>query len=306
MNKVINFHKVNSIDWFDGMICFLKSKYKFICIDTLQGFYSGQIDMKDSCHITVDDGDRTFYDIIYPVLKKHQVPASLFVSPKICEEQLNYWFQEIEGYAPNELKRIIADMLKIPYYSIKKYSIASVLKTMPVARIHETIKRYKEITNTPSKPFQNMSVKELQEVDRSGLVTIGAHTVNHPILNNEDDTNSEFEIAGSVEGLATLLNHEIKYFAYPNGIPMFDFTDREEATLKLCKIELAFSTVARNMTRGDNKLRIPRIGISDAENMFFAKTKLSMGSSWDTLKKLKTNGEYIERKKLKQLLNDTV
>ena len=32
-----------------------------------------------------------------------------------------------------------------------------------------------------------MSIEQLKEIDRDGLVTIGAHTMNHPILANEND-----------------------------------------------------------------------------------------------------------------------
>jgi len=302
MNKIINFHLVNDIDWFDRMICFLKSRYEMIDIDTLFQYYSGNINLNNTCHITVDDGDKTFYDIIFPVLRKHNVPASLFVSPKICEEKLNYWFQEIEGYDENKFRNVIADLSGVTFNSVARYSIPSVLKTMQVSQLHEIISRYQKLTNTPPKVFQNMTVSDLKEVDRSGLVSIGAHTLNHPILANESAENSKHEIAVSINDLSAILGHEVNYFAYPNGIPMLDFTEREEEYLKDCKVRLAFTTEAKNITLNDSHMRIPRIGVSNNENPLFLKIKLLFGSSWDKLKRLKTTGEFSERKRLRQLI----
>jgi len=304
MNKVINFHLVNNLAWFDNMICYLKSKYKLISADTLYSFYNGECELKNSCHITVDDGDNSFYEIIFPVLKKHNVPASLFVSPKICEEKLNFWFQEIEGYDPHKLKLIIAERLGTPLVSLEKFSVASILKTLLISQIHEVILEYQNAIGTSPKPFQNMSVENLLEVDGSGLVSIGAHTLNHPILKNEDDVQSRLETAISVERLAKLLKHDINYFAYPNGIPGVDFTEREQNYLTGAGIKLTFSTEAKNLSITNNRMSIPRVGVSNAENMLFLKSKLSFGSPWDTLKKLKPNGEFRERKLLDALLRD--
>lgn len=306
MIKIINFHLVNDIDWFERMICFLKSQYSMASADDVHYFYQTRTLLSKSCHITVDDGDKTFYDIIFPVLKKHNIPASLFVSPKICQERINFWFQEIEGYDENILRNIMAEALELPVDSLLKYSVPSVLKAMPVGQIHQLIKKYQKTTNTPPKPFQNMTVSELKEVDESGLVTVGAHTMNHPILNNEDDASSRYEIERSVSGVAELLGHDIKYFAYPNGIYKLDFTEREESYLTDCGIQLAFTTEAKNLSLNDSITRVPRIGVSNAENMLFLKAKLFTGSQWDKLKKLKTTGEFRERTELNRALARTV
>lgn len=303
MNRILNFHQVNDSMWFEDMICFLKSKYALISIESLHEFYLGRIKLKNSCHITVDDGDKSFYDVIFPVLKKHNVPASVYISPKICKEKSNYWFQEVKGYNQIELKRIIADMSDISFNSLIKYNTESILKTRPIYQIHEIIKRYQKITHTPEKVFQNMTVNNLEDVDQSGLVTIGAHTINHPVLKNEDDATSKYEINESVYELSTILKHEIRYFSYPNGIPILDFTEREKSYLGNIGIQLAFTTESKNFSSINNIMCIPRIGISNGESMSFVKTKLFLGSHWDTLRKLKTTGEYRERKELNRIFS---
>jgi peptidoglycan/xylan/chitin deacetylase (PgdA/CDA1 family) len=298
MNKIINLHSVNDVLWFEKVILFLKSRYKMVPIQPIDDYISGNTELNNLCHITVDDGDLSFYKNIYPVLKKLNVPASIYVSPKVCIEKSNYWFQEIEGYNKNELIKIIADMTGVQFNLLIKYNIFSILKTRTIYQINEIIKRYNKITNTSGIVFQNMTVDNLKEVDRSGLVTIGAHTINHPILRNEDDATSKFEICESINELSTLLNHEIKFFAFPNGIPELDFSEREKSYLRESSIQLAFATLSKSLTSYEDAMSLPRFAISNSESLFYLRAKLFLDYHWETIARMRSIGEYKERTEL--------
>jgi peptidoglycan/xylan/chitin deacetylase (PgdA/CDA1 family) len=303
MNKILNFHLVDNIDWFDQTIAKIKSQYKMVDIDTLIAFYNHEITLENACHITVDDGDQTFYDIIYPVLKKHNVPASIYVSPKVFKEKINYWFQEVEGYDETILKSVITRETKLHPKDLDGYDIFTVLKSFEIAKIHYFLEVYRLETQTFLKPYQNMTIAQLKEVEASGLITIGAHTINHPILQNENKESSAYEINHSIKELSEILEHPIKCFSYPNGIYQYDFTEREQDLLIENGIKICFSTIAKNFTVDDNKMRVPRIGISNNEKMLFLEIKLFLGFFWDKLKKLKSTGEYKQRKQLQYLFN---
>lgn len=303
MPKIVNFHRVDDGLWFDHVICFLKSRFELLTMERLEQCHLTGTTARRACHITVDDGDRSFYEVIFPVLKKRDVPASIYVSPMVCEDETNYWFQEVQGYDQIELKRIIADTLSVPLDRIKKYGSDSILKTQPIVTIHEIISRYLKKTRTGEKGFQNMSVANLKEVDRSGLITIGAHTVNHPILSNEDDKTSNYEISESIDELSALLGHEVRYFAYPNGIPTMDFGEREQRYLKNAGVRMALTTESRNISTGDDPTRIPRIGISGGEDTAYFRTKLTLSCLWGTLARLKRNGEFRERLELDRIVS---
>lgn len=303
MNKILNFHLVNNLEWFDSAVRLIKSKYRMVSIEELIAYYNGEINLKNACHITVDDGDQTFYDFIYPVLKKYKVPASLYVSPKIFNEGSNFWFQEVEGYNDEILKQIIAKEKNIDAKKLQPYNIFNVLKAFDINKIHQFLAVYRSQTNTPLKPYQNMSIAQLRKVDAEGLVTIGGHTMNHPILNNESNESAAFEINESVKELAKLLGHPITCFSYPNGIPGYDFTEREQNLLKANDIKITFSTEAKNFNAGNHLMSVPRIGVSNNESMLFLKAKLILGPIWDNLKKIKSTGEYKHRKEIQKILN---
>lgn len=301
MNKVINIHDVYDKDWLEDVLVFLKSKYYLTSASEMESyFYKGQ-KFRNSCHITVDDGDRTFYDIIYPLLKKHHTPATLFVSPKICSEQGNFWFQEILGFNEQEIKNTIADFLQIDYNLLSQYYILHICKNLKLNQIREIIETHKKKFRIEAQESLNLNVDQLVEISSDGLVQIGAHTLNHPILSNEENELCEDEIIESFNGLNNILGYEVKYFAFPNGIPHYDFGERELKILKKTGCQLAFSTLHKDFKIKDNPLSIPRYYVSKGK-INFIRFKLLFGKHWNTLRSLKVKSEEQARTELKKIM----
>ncbi len=305
MTSVLLFHAVSDRTWFDDVVVWLKRRYAMLCFDSLLARCAGDQEVRDACYITVDDGDRTFYDVMFPVLMKHGVPASLFVSPKICVEGRNFWFQEIQGYNRSVLARLAADVLRVPERALAGFSPEAILKAMSAREFAGVLRKYQESVGVPAKRPQNISVRELTEVAGSGLVSVGAHTMNHPILKNEDDASSKYEIEASVRELSTMLGETVSSFAYPNGIPGMDFDDREVRLLAASGIRMGFTTEARSLHQEDDRLRIPRIAVSDRERVGSMRAKLLLGAGWNRLKTVARRGEYLERLRLGRALLDS-
>lgn len=300
MNKIINFHDVNDPVWLDNIIGLIKAKYRIISVDDLESFYYSGKQHTNICHISVDDGDNSFYNVIYPVLKKHNVPASLFVSPEICLENKNYWFQEILNFDNVNLLKVISEFISVNTKVINKYPLFIILKNFTIDDIWKIIANYRAEFKLNESKAQNITLDQLKEIDKDGLVKIGAHTLTHPILANEDNKKCEREIRGSINQLADILGHEIKYFAYPNGLPGLDFGEREITMLRHNNCRIAFSTNNNDFTIKDNPLSIPRYGISSNESEYFVRVKLMFGNYWQKLKELKPGNERKIRIKLKE------
>jgi peptidoglycan/xylan/chitin deacetylase (PgdA/CDA1 family) len=303
MMSILTFHAVTDRDWFENLISWLRSRCRFVPIESVAAYYANGGCSGKLCHITVDDGDKSFADVIFPVLRKHGVHSSLFVSPRSAVVGGNFWFQEIGGCDEGVLRYIAARVLKVPVQLLSGHSPEVILKTMPLSQIDKVIDGYRESTNGRSKASQNLSASAIQELASTGLVSIGAHTKNHPILANEDYTTCETEIAGSVRDLSSLLGRRVEYFAYPNGIPGMDFGDREERFLRDSGISLAFSTESRHLSKRDRALRIPRLAISNRETMPHIMAKMLLGTNWDRAKRIAGVSEYVQRGRLIRTLN---
>ncbi len=303
-NLIINFHVLTDASWFESVILLLKSKYTLVDLSFFENLNNYE-KKKGFCHITFDDGDKTFYRLAYPILKKHNLPATIFVSPKSVISQENFWFQEVSNYDKNAMINILSRELSLPLEKIKKIPFKYILKCLPLTRIIEIFTIYQKETNTPRKQFLNMNLDEILEVEKSGLITIGAHTLNHPILKNESDENCYNEITESIVGLQKLLGHEIRYFAYPNGTPNIDFGDREINYLKKNNIHIAVSTEGKFISRLDNKLAFPRLQLSHG-SMYFVKIKLILGAYAVKIKSLVFNSESKFRQNITSILDKKI
>lgn len=303
MTTVLLLHKVTDGDWFEELIGWLRRRFQLVPVEYISEYYAGARSSATACHITFDDGDTSFADVVLPVLKRQGVCASLFVSPKICVDGGNYWFQEIMGWDVVVARCIAARVLNVPGELLESYSVESILKAMPLRQINDVMSIYRNRPECRTRSNQNLSVNVLQEIAASGLVSIGAHTMGHPILANEDDAFCGYEIAASVRDLSRILGRPVEQFAYPNGIPGLDFGEREGKILRSCGIRLAFTTESRHLTGTDDTLRIPRIAISDGEMMRFVEAKIVLGSNWNRLKRIAGRGEYVERRRLSSALS---
>ena len=295
---VVMFHEIHSSVWFNEVLVHLGKKYKFVNADQLYE----NIHSTGLCHITFDDGHRSFFENAYPVLYELQIPATLFVSPKVIEEETNYWFQSVRKLNNNDFHQYVCKKVSYRFSNpITDYSVYSILKSIPVKIILELIENYESENRIKEEPYMNITKEQLIELNNSGLVEIGSHTNNHPILANESDNMLEWEIKDSIERLEKLIGKDIGYFAYPNGQPVLDFGDRELKILKETTIKLAFSTDSRKIKEETNNYMVPRIGISKGNN-FFIDNKIRFAEQWIQLRNaIHRNTEDKERKYLKAM-----
>lgn len=265
VNLVLLFHSVPSQNSLRSTLKTIKSIYKFIPIEEIESYYYKNKEYSKCCHICFDDGDRTFYENAFPVLKELSIPATLFVSPKAIRDESNYWFQELR-YIRNQvddvvIRETICDILGCNYAQIKRYGVFSIVMCTKLKNLVQIIDTLKEKHNIKINEKYNITEDELYEINDSSIITVGAHTMSHPILSNETDDNAEKEIRESVEELSKMLNRDIKYFAYPNGTAGLDYSTREQLMLQQNKIKLAFSTDIGFFNKKTNPLSIPRCGI---------------------------------------------
>lgn len=282
----------------------LQRNYKPVSLSELEAYYYEGKDLENCCHITFDDGDVSFYQTVFPIVKEMKLPVSIYVSPKATTERNNFWFQEIRGYDKPLFKKIVLKVAGLNADSVTEVPLTAILKSLKIDKIWEAIELYRKETGTPPKECINMDTEQLLEVYGTGLVDIGAHTMTHPILKNENDERADAEIKESVQGLGKLLGIKMEYFAYPNGVPGLDFGEREMKFLEECGVKLAFSTENDRFKKTDNPLSIPRNGITYGSNLMI-KTKLVMGGKWDKIKKVVKGKGESEWRKILLSTNDT-
>jgi peptidoglycan/xylan/chitin deacetylase (PgdA/CDA1 family) len=309
-NVVLLFHTVPSQKWFRATLETVGQMFHFVSLADLDSYFQRGRTLKGSCHVCFDDGDRAFMDVAFPVLKELGIPSSLYVSPRIVQEEGNYWFQEVDGLveqgAAGHVRAATARVLGLEPDSIGKFGLSVLFKCMSLEKIREVLATVRSATSLEVTRRYNVTRAELLQIRDSGLVAIGAHTQDHPILALESDQESRAQIVDSVRDLSDLLSQPVWSFAYPNGDSKLDFGDREKRTLMECGVRLAFSTDTSFFHQHSDPLGIPRGGFdgTDRETRAWIVTKLVLTPFWNPVREfLKRASEPKQRSEIQLLLS---
>lgn len=202
--------------------------------------------------ITFDDGYRDNYDVAFPILKAAGVPATFFITTGFIDTPCIAWWDEIAwmvrtsqrnsielvGWIPNPLsfdepdrEQAVRTLLRA-YKAMPADSTASFLDAIAGATESG---RYGATEG--ESPWMNWEM--LREMHLAGM-TVGGHTVTHPILARASRERQRAEIMGCSKRLAEEIGEPMRYFSYPvGGHEAFDSVTRE--LLREAGVQIAFS-----------------------------------------------------------------
>jgi peptidoglycan/xylan/chitin deacetylase (PgdA/CDA1 family) len=173
--------------------------------------------------LTFDDGLRNNLTVVYPILREFNVPATFFVCPELVERKQWLWNHEmrcrLQTLTPAALDELRSRLLA-PAGSAEK--LVEWMKTLPLSqrrRAEEAIRQATAVFRpTPAQyaAFDVMSWPDLLSLD-PGLITIGSHTMTHPILTTLSAQEIETELTESRRLLEQRLQRSVQFFCYPNG-----------------------------------------------------------------------------------------
>jgi peptidoglycan/xylan/chitin deacetylase (PgdA/CDA1 family) len=202
--------------------------------------------------IAFDDGYRDNYELAFPTLSAHGVPATFFLCTGFLDGTATSWWDEIAWLLRHSLLREIrlTPWLERPVRLgplDREASIRAVLaryKTLPTQSAQEMVVALRERSGSP--PLDPNSTDtlwltwEMARAMAAGGMEIGGHTVNHPLLSRLDGTAQRAEITGGQRRITEELGRPATAFAYPVGS-----ADAHDETTKVALAEagyqLAFS-----------------------------------------------------------------
>ncbi|MBQ8530832.1 MAG: polysaccharide deacetylase family protein [Parabacteroides sp.] len=259
MNFVFYLHDEKSSENIERRLLWFKKHYNLVSSQEIYSYYYEGLKLYNSCHLTIDDGWLSTYQVVFPLLKKHKIPVTIFVSPEVCLNKLNFWYYDIKKFSENDFKQYLVCE---GYFKegVEKYPLELILKELEIDEVYSCIRKYAFIHHIDLSERGFVNIEEVKEMSDSGLVEIGAHTMIHPILAAENKKRSEYEIVQSVNNLATLIDKPVTSFAYPNGLWMDDFGQREMEFANKAGIKLAYSVQPGVLNIKKSPLAIPRVG----------------------------------------------
>jgi peptidoglycan/xylan/chitin deacetylase (PgdA/CDA1 family) len=198
--------------------------------------------------ITVDDGYVDSYTTILPLLKKHGLTATFFISTSGLTK--GYLWDELISSAVMQLSANVKELtFNNRLYRIDTYNhrlsclteILSFIKYQNLEQRAHYIDMLLQQTGQPKLEHQFMSAEQIKSLSDAGM-GIGAHTVNHPILSAESPENAEAEMIESKLMLESIVEKKVDYLAYPNGKLNKDFNEQHKILAQKSGFKAAFST----------------------------------------------------------------
>jgi peptidoglycan/xylan/chitin deacetylase (PgdA/CDA1 family) len=228
--RVIMFHGVDEVEMpvevFEQNLRWLAARFKIVPLAAMvDGVLQRRApDPRGELVLTFDDGLGNHFDAAYPVLRKLALPATYFVCPELIERRSWIWNQEARERLKSMAPQSRADFAQRMFAGADAGVEALIerMKGLPIAERQRAEADLRARTHefAPSalqrRRFDPLTWSELQGLDPA-LITIGSHTLSHPILPTIDDAMLEREVRDSRQMLEQRLGRAVDLFCYPNG-----------------------------------------------------------------------------------------
>jgi peptidoglycan/xylan/chitin deacetylase (PgdA/CDA1 family) len=238
---ILNYHRATGKYLYQQMR-YLRRHYRIMHLeDALREFYAPRReerlrDRRIPLVLTFDDGYLDNYTIGLHLARMLHVPITVFLIPGYIESGECFWWLAgpyLAAHAPAEkvtlegkgydltqaeerdaLARAIDSHLRLANSVAERESfLAVVQRALGVALPC----REREGRADDALP---LTWEEVREMESSGLVSFGAHTMHHPVLSYlADPSELRCEVSGCRRVLEERLGHSVSTFAYPIGKP---------------------------------------------------------------------------------------
>ncbi|WP_244643848.1 polysaccharide deacetylase family protein [Alsobacter metallidurans] len=180
--------------------------------------------------ITFDDGYRDNLDHALPVLRRHGAPAAVFVTPGFADRSAGLWWCDLED-AIARADEVRADLPDGPFAMATGDPAAKAaafealywrLRALPEPDMRTVVAKL-----AAGQGIDSLATTERLCLDWAGLrrlaadplITIGAHTMTHPMLAKHDAATACAEMADSRAAIERELGVPVRHLAYPVGDP---------------------------------------------------------------------------------------
>lgn len=178
--------------------------------------------------ITFDDGYVDNFTYAYPILKKREIPFTIYVTTSFPDGNAILWWYlledllnrkgEIHIRVENSESRFNLDDLEQRIQA--SLTIRKIMKSSTARDFDRNIEGIFVINGlNPHSPVKSLALswEQIAQLNVDPMVTIGAHTANHFLLARLSEEEALREISTAREKLSSRLGRSIDHFAYPFG-----------------------------------------------------------------------------------------
>jgi len=203
---------------FDKQLSFIKNNFKVVDIEEFLLFLNGETNYsKPVCLITFDDGWFDNYEYAFSILKKYNLPATIFLSYKFINKNEPFWQEKINRYirtkmAENNPKKLeifhseilnefLLDKKEFSYVAHPNYFVKELLgylKLQEFEKILTIVKICEKGLNNGFNYYPDVFLNwdQISEMKKH-RIRFESHGLSHKILPNLSDEQKYLEISES-------------------------------------------------------------------------------------------------------------
>lgn len=228
-----------------------------------------------SCLVTFDDGWIDNYTRAFPLLKKYDVPAVIFLPCGYIGTGRRFWQETLaralhralrEAQVPVHRRLLDEAGLTEPYPEGDAQTKAVLVET--VERIKSAAPEARQSLLEAASAIVAGGSATASDIDAfvtwdqvremaAGGISFGSHTTEHELLTQLPDDRVRFELGGSKQTIEQALRRPVVAFAYPNG----DHDTRTCRAVAESGYAIAFTTQPGRVEPQDDRYRIRRINV---------------------------------------------
>jgi peptidoglycan/xylan/chitin deacetylase (PgdA/CDA1 family) len=224
--------------------------------------------------ITFDDGYADNHDIAMPILRRHGLSATFFVSTGFLDGGRMWNDTIIEAVRSSRLEVMDLSKSPVPSESVPDEPLRLPLGDLRQRRqaIEILIGKAKYMLPGDRRQWTTdvaralkaalpddlmMRTEQVQGLHRAGM-TIGGHTVSHPILATLEPEAVRREIEAGRQGLEAAIQAPVTLFAYPNGKPGRDYLPEHPDIVRSAGFQAAVTTEWGAADGQTDRFQLPR------------------------------------------------
>ncbi|MEZ5385771.1 MAG: polysaccharide deacetylase family protein [Prosthecobacter sp.] len=250
----------------------------------------------NSVVLTFDDGFESNFKLAYPILKRFNLPATIYATTGFLDGTDVLWFQRIDlafGRTRKESLtwKINDRKLRLPLKTRKERQDSLVelmpeLKMLPDADLLGEVNRLERalcvdpprLNDLPAS-MRPLTWADANQMISEGLIEIGGHTHTHPILSRCESFSMKAEITTCRDRILAETGVAPVSFAYPNG-GEDDYAHETVKMVKSAGFKSACTTMSGRVDAGSSLFQLPRYG--SPESIWEAEATVS--GAFETLK----------------------
>ena len=262
-------------DRFDELMRMVSRSFRTMTFGSaLHHFHRGTLPPR-ALVLTFDDGYADNAEHALPILRRHGLAATFFVSSGFLDGGLMWNDVVIESLRSTRLERADFGELGLgvlPLQSIEERrcamaSLLPLIKYQDAAGRRHHLQRLHAVLGQPVLPDRLMMTRQqVQQLHLEGM-EIGAHTVSHPILTTLTLAQARTEILEGRRALQSVIDAPVDVMAYPNGQPDKDYSAEHVELLRDAGFRGAVTTATGVASSAADPFQLPRVSPWDRSRL---------------------------------------